>query len=299
MSIQHWNMNITNYDELYDWSIKDIPNFWKAIWQFGEIKYSQNYDSIISDDEMIDTKWFAGARLNFAENLLKYRDSGIAIISVRENSPTVKLTYKELFEQVASCSQLLRRIGVKKGDRVAGFITNIPEAIIGMLATASIGAIWSSCSPDFGFQGVIDRFGQIEPKVLFAVDSYSYNGKLVNCCDKINQIGSAIPSIERIIIINQNPSQQCSNRSNSHNFINYNEIEQNTSSLIEFEQVEFDHPLYIMYSSGTTGKPKCIVHGTGGTLLQHYKELFLHTDVKRDDVITFYTTCGWMMWNWL
>lgn len=295
----NFNIRINNYDDLYNWSVSNIPHLWKAIWEFGDIKHSRDYDSIISGNGMIETKWFNGARLNFAENLLRYRDSKTALISVRENSPTIKLSYRELYEQVASCVQLLGSLGVKKGDRVAAFITNIPEAVIGMLTTASIGAIWSSCSPDFGFQGAIDRFGQIQPKILFTVDSYSYNGNLFNCSEKIFQIRNAIPSIEKIIIINQNSLQLSVIQSNSDKFINYNQIEQNTSCLIEFEQVDFDHPLYIMYSSGTTGKPKCIVHGTGSTLLQHYKELFLHTDLKRDDVITFFTTCGWMMWNWL
>ncbi len=295
----NFDIRINDYDDFYEWSVKDIPNFWKAIWEFGDIKYSRNYEGILSGNEMIDTKWFSGAKLNFAENLLRHRDSRIALISVKENAPTGKLSYKELYEQVATCAAILRSLGVKKGDRVAAFITNIPEAVIGMLAATSVGAIWSSCSPDFGLQGVIDRFGQIQPKVLFAVDSYSYNGKQVDCSEKLIHISTAIPDIEKVIVFKQNSQLQSIVQDKSDKFIKYNELKHYTSSLIEFEQVEFDHPLYIMYSSGTTGKPKCIVHGVGGTLLQHFKELYLHTDLKHDDVITFYTTCGWMMWNWL
>ena len=295
----NFRMNIINYEELYEWSVTDIQNFWRAIWDFGEIKFSQEYSIIYTGDTMITTKWFIGAKLNFAENLLKHRDSKTALIGVKENSLNVKLSYDELYGQVASCAHFLKSLGVKKGDRVAAFISNIPEGVVGMLAAVSIGAIWSSCSPDFGLQGVIDRFGQIQPKILFAVDSYSYNGKIVNCSEKIKQISNAITDIEKIIIIPGHFQQSSINSYNLDKYLDYNEIKRYTPSIIDFEQVDFDHPIYIMYSSGTTGKPKCIVHGTGGVLLQHFKELFLHTDLKREDVITFYTTCGWMMWNWM
>jgi acetoacetyl-CoA synthetase len=295
----NFNVQIDNYDDLYNWSVTNIADFWKAIWEFGEFKYSKNYSIVVSGSEMNETKWFTGAKLNFAENLLRYRDSETALISVRENTTIATISYKELYQKVASCSQLLRSLGVEKGDRIAALITNTPEAVIGMLATASIGAIWSSCSPDFGLQGVVDRFGQIRPKILFAVDSYSYNGVVIDCCDKIRSISDAIPEIEMIIIIDQNYPQLSIKLNKSNKFLNYNKLNEFTYSSIDFEQVDFDYPIYIMYSSGTTGKPKCIVHGTGGTLLQHFKELRLHTDLKREDVITFYTTCGWMMWNWL
>lgn len=290
--------NIHTYDELYDWSVNDTESFWQAVWEFGKFKFSQGYSSIMTKDEMINTKWFQGAKLNFAENLLRFQDNRTALIGIRENQGVVKLSYQQLIEKAAVVANYLRSIGVKKGDRVAAFVSNIPEAVIGMISSVSLGAVWTSCSPDFGAEAAIERFGQVQPKVLFAVDNSSYNGQVFDCSDKIKKMCESIKSIEKVIII---PQYKKFNNDlyESINFIDYNKLSYSPLSQIIFEQVNFDHPLYIMYSSGTTGKPKCIVHGTGGVLIQHFKELSLHTNITENDVVTYYTTTGWMMWNWL
>ena len=293
------HLSLKNYDDLYSWSIQDIPSFWETVWKFCEVKYSTPYSEIVDDtSKMPGAKWFTGSQLNYAENLLRFKDSKPAIIFKGENQNPSILTYHDLNEEVKKVAYALRNMGIVKGDRVAGFIPNMPEAVIAMLASASIGAIWSSSSPDFGIKGVLDRFAQIEPKVLFAADGYFYNGKRFNSLDKLEGILKALPSIENVVIVPYTRHQ--ADISSIQNGVHYKDfLPVGKVPEIIFEQLPFNHPLYIMYSSGTTGLPKSIVHGAGGTLIQHLKELCLHTDLTRDDTIIYFTTCGWMMWNWL
>lgn len=285
-----------SYDEFYQWSIDHSDKFWESIWNQAGIIHSRPYTSVLSNPVMPGAKWFDGSRLNFAENLLRYRDEQTALVGWNERGLSQRLSYRELYSRVAACAAGLRKLGVTRGDRVAAFIPNIPEAVIAMLATTSLGALWSSCSPDFGLQGVLDRFGQIEPKVLFAADGYQYQGNLFQCDEEVRQISSRIPSLKRVVIIPYLGLQTAEDLGIA---MTWNDLLSAPASEISFDQLPFDHPVYIMYSSGTTGAPKCIVHGAGGTLLQHWKELVLHTNLTRSDVITYYTTCGWMMWNWL
>ncbi len=288
----------TRYDELYEWSVTDIGAFWDDLWVFCDIIASRSYDEVVDDPErMPGARWFSGARLNFAENLLRYRDERTAIVFKGEGRETVRVSYAELHERVARLAQALREAGVSPGDRVAGFMPNIPETVVAMLAAVSLGAVWSSCSPDFGVRGVLDRFGQIEPKILFAADGYSYNGKRYDSLARLRQIAAAIPAIERVVVV---PYLESSPRIGEiPNAVLYDDFAAGEAPPLVFAQLPADHPLYIMYSSGTTGPPKCMVQGSAGILANHLKELVLHTDLKRDDAILYVTTCGWMMWNWL
>jgi len=294
-----YGKNFKEYASLYHWSTENIPDFWAAFWEFAEIKASRPYDQVIDDlTRMPGAKWFSDARLNFAENLLRFRDDRVALIFKGEDRESTKMTYAELYNEVARVAKSLRATGVRIGDRVVGFMPNMPETVIAMLAAASIGAVWSSCSPDFGIKGVLDRFGQIKPRVLFTADGYWFKGKKLDSIERISNILKALPSIEQVVVVpytEQNPDISA-----IPNAIMYGEFESLESDLeIEFEQLPFDHPLYIMYSSGTTGLPKCMVQSAGGILLEQMKELLLHTDLKREDTIFYFTTCGWMMWNWL
>ncbi len=291
--------SFSTYDELYRWSVADIPSFWAAMWEFGGVIASAGYDQVVDDlTRMPGSKWFPGARLNFAENLLRHRDDRTAIIFKGEGRETLRITYAGLYARVARLARALRGAGVAAGDRVAGYMPNLPETVIAMLAATSLGAVWSSCSPEFGIQGVLDRFGQIAPKVLFAADGYSYNGKRFDSLERVREVAAVIPAIERVVIV---PYLDGSPRTDGvpravgwEEFAGTGEVPP-----LEFEQLPASHPLYIMYSSGTTGPPKCMVQGAAGILVNHLKELVLHTDLKRNDTILYLTTCGWMMWNWL
>ncbi len=293
-----FNLDLNSYQNLHEWSVTHISDFWKAIWGYMAIEFSSDYAQVVDDEsKMPGAKWFKGVRLNFAENLMRIRSDKPAIHFKGEGQAVRTLSYNELFDEVEKLASAFRKIGIQQGDRVAGFMPNMPETIIAMLATTAIGAIWSSSSPDFGIKGVLDRFTQIEPKVLFAANGYFYNGKEFNSLEKLNSILDKLPSVDQVVITPFTESNP--DISSVNNGILWNDFLDSDPSTIKFEQLPFDHPLYIMYSSGTTGLPKSIVHGAGGTLLQHLKELRLHTNISQDDTVFYFTTCGWMMWNWL
>ncbi len=286
-----------DYDTLYDWSIADSPAFWRALCEFCDVHFSRDAATTLARPRNImDAGWFKGARLNYAEHLLRHSGKQPALIFCGEDGTRRELSRDALRDEVAAVAAGLRAAGVGEGDRVGGFLPNCPEAVIAMLATTSIGAIWSSCSPDFGVNGVVDRFGQIEPKVVFAVNGYYYNGKTCDARATVAGIVGAVDGIEQTVMIEFVKELDAS--AGLDNESRWDEFRRQGEPL-RFAAVDFNHPLYIMYSSGTTGVPKCIVHGHGGTLLQHLKEHVLHTDISPGDRLFYFTTCGWMMWNWL
>jgi acetoacetyl-CoA synthetase len=300
-----------DFKRLHDWSTAHPERFWPLVWEYCGVVAEEREDRdpweevviglerMAPPDPELGPRWFLGARLNFAENLLRYSDDREALVSWNELGRQSSLTYAELNEQVAQVAAALRAHGIQPGDRVAGFLPNIPEAIIAMLATASLGAIWSSCSPDFGVKGVLDRFGQIEPRLLFVADGYRYGGREIDSLPRVRDIVDRIPAIERTVVVPylRHDATAVDVRAG----VLWNEwlAGHQSTGFHSFARLPFDHPLYIMYSSGTTGLPKCMVHGAGGTLLQHLKEHQLHTDLVREDRVFYFTTCGWMMWNWL
>lgn len=292
-----YGKTFTEYTALYDWSVNNIVEFWETFWEYSDILVSGSYSKVLDNPQkMPGAKWFEGAQLNFAENLLRYRDDQIALIFQSEGRHVTRLTYAELFKEVARVAMALKEYGVEVGDRVAGFMPNRPETIIAMLAVASIGATWSSCSPDFGIKGVLDRFGQIRPKILFTADGYFFKGNKIDSLSNISKIIDQLPCVEKVIVVPFISSKP--DIGGLPKGVHFRDIGTETDEIV-FQQLPFDHPLYIMYSSGTTGLPKCMVQSAGGILLHQLKELRLHTDLKRKDTIFYFTTCGWMMWNWL
>lgn len=293
---EKYHLPDNEYYTVHGWSVKHPDQFWAEIWDYCNVKFSRNYDQVVDDPvKMPGAKWFEGARLNFAENLLRRKDDHTAIIFWGEDSVKKEITYAELFEQVRNVAAGFRKLGLKKGDRVAAFMPNIPETIIAMLAATSIGAIWSSTSPDFGIRGVLDRFTQIEPKIIIAADGYFYKGEAFDTQEKLRGIMHDLPTVEYVVMVSYTGF---TNYVTIPNTIRWESLVKSALEELVFEQLPFDHPLYIMFSSGTTGLPKSIVHSAGGTLIQHLKELILHTNLQEDQTIFYYTTCGWMMWNW-
>ncbi len=297
---------IDGYGALYAWSIGNLEEFWAALWDFGGVIAGTRGDRVLVDgDKMPGARFFPDAKLNFAENLLRRRDDADAIVFWGEDKVRRRLSFGELYDTVSRTAQALSACGVKPGDRVAAFMPNMPETVIAMLATASLGATFTSCSPDFGEQGVLDRFGQVEPTVLFACDGYWYNAKPVETLPRIAAIAAQLPSVKRVVVVpylhdgifEAGRPLEVSAVRNAVTMADF--IAPFDAGDIAFARMPFNHPLYIMYSSGTTGVPKCIVHGAGGALLMHLKEHLLHCDVKRGDRVFYFTTCGWMMWNWL
>jgi acetoacetyl-CoA synthetase len=297
-----WQIDLHDTAALWQWSVDEIEHFWLSLWRYCEvIADGPGHPVLVDGDKMPGAQFFPNAKINIAENLLRFSKAGDtrdALVFWGEDKVKRRLSHGDLHDRVAALAAHFRGIGLKPGDRVAGFVPNMPESIIAAMAAASIGCVWSSCSPDFGVQGVLDRFGQIEPRVLITADGYWYNGKSHDCLERAAEFLAKLPSVEEVLVIPYiNDSPTLGKLPNARLIDDV--IAANIGAELKFERLPFNHPLYIMFSSGTTGVPKCIVHGQGGTLLQHLKEHRLHSDVKPGDRVFYFTTCGWMMWNWL
>ena len=292
-------LKLVSYSDLYNWSVDNIPDFWLEVWDYADIKASKQSDHAVEDlDKFPGAKWFPDAQLNFAENLLRYRDDQIAFIFKGETQVSRQMTYAELYDAVARLAHSLKESGVGAGDRVVGYMPNLIETAVCMLAATSLGATWASCATDIGPGAAIERLGQVEPKAMITADGYFYKGKTFDTLGHAAEVAQGIPSLKRVIVVSYIRDEP--DVSQIPNAIHYDDFLSKENDLeIQFEQLPFDHPQYIMFSSGTTGKPKCLVQGAGGVLINHLKELLLHTDLKRSDRIFYITSCSWMMWNWL
>ena len=298
---KNYNFNSGNdYNKIWKWSVDNPKEFWKSVWDFTKIK-GQLGDTLLKESNIFyKNKFFPNTKINYAENILKKNNLENAIIFKSENGFKKKLNWKNLNLHVSQISNWMKSNGIIKGDRVAAYMPNIPETVVAYISTAAIGAIWSSCSPDFGTSGVIDRFSQINPKILFITDIYFYNGKKIDILERLNEILKNVPSIKKIVVVSYPGEKQNKKNNSTIKTYHWSELlllEKKTK--INYEILNFNDPLAILYSSGTTGKPKCICHGAGGMLIQHNKELQIHSDVKENDRVFYFTTCGWMMWNWL
>jgi acetoacetyl-CoA synthetase len=293
------NLNLASYSDLYNWSVENIPGFWAEVWDFVEIKASKKYDRVVDDlTKFPGAKWFPGAKLNFAENLLRYRDDQPAFIFKGETQVSRRMTYAELYDSVARLAYSLKESGIGAGDRVVGYMPNLIETVVGMLAATAIGATWSSCATDIGPGAAIERLGQVEPNAMITADGYFYKGKAFDTLEHAAEVARGIPSLQKVIVVSYTREKPDITR--IPNAVHYEDFLSKEDGLeIQFEQLPFDHSHYIMFSSGTTGRPKCLVQSAGGVLINHLKELILHTDLKRSDCIFYITSCSWMMWNWL
>jgi len=294
---EKFSLKIDNYSDLYRWSVENIATFWQVFWDYAEIQSSRRYDVVVDDlRNFPGAKWFTGARLNFAENLLRHRDDHIAFIFKGENIRSRIMTYAELYRQVARLAKALRDSGVAPGDRIVAYMPNLIETAVAMLATTAVGAVWASCATDIGPQAVLDRLGQIEPAVMFTVDGYFYKGKRFDARANAAQIARGLPSLKKVVVVRHAMADV--DTGTILKAVGYDDFMSSSEAAIAFEQLPFEHPVYIMFSSGTTGRPKCMVQGAG-VLINHIKEHRLHTDLKRGDRMMYITTCSWMMWNWL